>query len=243
MFYIISKTFTILLNPATWIIILLLIAYFKRKRVFLFAALSIFLVFTNSPLCDKVIVSTTKNYNNAHFNQFRKYKVAVVMGGFSDVDTVNKTLNYMESSGRLWEVVRLYKKGEVDKILISGDRCTICPKLFYNYMRELGIPDSVFILERKARNTRENATNTVPWLKSNFKGNEVLLITSAVHMKRGLACFAREGFYPHYYSVETHQGTYITSRSFYPNWKTMDTWQSVFNEWIGYVVYKIMGYC
>ena len=84
------------------------------------------------------------------------------MGGFSDVDTVNKTLNYMESSGRLWEVVRLYKKGEVDKILISGDRCTICPKLFYNYMRELGIPDSVFILERKARNTRENATNTVP---------------------------------------------------------------------------------
>lgn len=243
MFYIISKTFTLVLNPVTWIIILLLISYFKRKKTFLFAALSVFIVFTNGPLCDKVIVSTTKNYNNTHFNQFRKYKVAVVMGGFSDMDTVNRTLNYMESSGRLIEAIRLYNKGHVEKILLSGDRCTVNLNLFYNYMRGLGIPDSVFILERKARNTRENATNTVPWLKSKFKGNEVLLITSAIHMKRSLACFAREGFYPHYYSVETHQGTIITSRSFYPNWKTMDTWQSVFNEWIGIVVYKIMGYC
>jgi len=90
-------------------------------------------------------------------------------------------------------------------------------------MRELGIPGSVFIFERKARNTWENATYTVSLLKSNFKGNEVLLITSAIHTMRSLACFARE--------------------SFYPNWKTMDTWQSIFNEWIGFVVYKIMGYC
>lgn len=242
-FYVISKTFTLLLNPATWVIILLLIVYFKRKKVFLFAALSVFHVFTNGPLSDKVIVSTTKNYNNAHFNRFRKYKVAVVMGGFSDVDTVNNTLSYMESSGRLIEAIRLYNKGHVEKILISGDKCIIKPKLFYNYMRELGIPDSVFILEKKARNIRENAIYTVSWLKSKFKGNEVLLITSAIHMKRSLACFACEGFYPHYYSVETHQGTIITGRSFYPNWKTMDTLQSVFNEWIGIGVYKMMGYC
>jgi len=96
MFYIISKTFTLFVNPATWVIILLLIAYLKRKKAFLFAALSVFLVFTSGTLCDKVIVSTTKNCNNMHFNQFRKYKVAVVMGGFSDVDTVN------ELNGKLW---------------------------------------------------------------------------------------------------------------------------------------------
>jgi hypothetical protein len=33
------------------------------------------------------------------------------MRGFSDVDTVNKILNYMESSGMLIEGIRLYTRG------------------------------------------------------------------------------------------------------------------------------------
>ncbi len=66
---------------------------------------------------------------------------------------------------------------------------------------------------------------------------------SAIHMKRSVACFACECFYPDYYSVDTHQGIRNTARSFYPDWKTACTWQAIFNEWIGLMVYRIMGYC
>ena len=244
MFYIISKIFTILLNPATWIIILLLIAYFKQKKVFLFAALSVFLVFTNGPLCDKVVVSTTKNYNNTHFNQFRKYKVAIVMGGFSDLDSANRVITYSDHSGRLMEALLLYKKGVVGKILVTGDAC--CNRdttIFLHYMREMGVPDSTFIVEQRALNTRQNVTYSLPLLKGRCTDRQTLLITSALHMKRSLACFAREGFCPDFYSVETHRKMYNTTRQFYPDWSVTSTWQAVFNEWIGLVVYKIMGYC
>ncbi len=106
MFYLISKTFTLFLNPITWMIILLLIAYKKRKRIFLLFALLAFLFFTNAPICDRVIASSTKN----NFNTQKKYKLAIVMGGFSNMDSINRVLTYMESSGRLWEAVRLYKQ-------------------------------------------------------------------------------------------------------------------------------------
>lgn len=66
------------------------------------------------------------------------------MDGFSDVNRVNRTLNYMESMGRLIETIRLYKRGQVGKIFISGDFCCIDPVLLFNYTRDLGVPDSVF---------------------------------------------------------------------------------------------------
>ncbi|WP_321438101.1 hypothetical protein [uncultured Bacteroides sp.] len=55
--------------------------------------------------------------------------------------------------------------------------------------------------------------------------------------------FASLGFYPDFYSVNTHQGKINTLRNFYPDWSVACTWQSIFNEWIGYVVYKVVGYC
>ncbi len=242
MFYLISKTFTLFLNPITWIVILLLIAYKTRKRIFLLFALLALLVFTNGPLCNKVITSTTQEYSNEHFDAHKKYKVALVMGGFSEIDRTNGVLNYTEASGRLWESVRLYKRGQVEKILITGDNCCRDTVLFFNYMRELGVPGSAFIIEPRALNTRQNVVYTMPLIKGRYKDKEMLLITSALHMKRSLACFAREGVYPDFYSVDTHQGIRYTARDFYPNWHIACIWQAVFNEWIGMVVYRIAGY-
>jgi len=164
------------------------------------------------------------------------------MGGFSGIDQKNRVLNYMESSGRLWESVRLYKRRQVEKVLITGDKCCQDSALLFNYMREFGVPDSVFIIEPKALNTRQNVLYTMPLIKKIYKDKEVLLITSALHMKRSLACFAREGFHPDFYSVDTHQGKRYTFRDYYPDWKVAYTWQAIFNEWIGIVIYRIIRY-
>lgn len=135
------------------------------------------------------------------------------------------------------------KEDRVEKILITGDNCCRDTTLFFNYMRELGVPGSAFIIEPRALNTRlQNAVYTMPLIKGRYKDKEMLLITSALHMRRSLACFAREGAYPDFYSVDTHQGMHYNARDFYPNWHTACIWQFIFNEWIGLVVYRITGY-
>lgn len=63
-------------------------------------------------MCDKVITSTTQKYSNEHFDAHKKYKVALVLGGFSGIDRTNGVLNYTEASGRLWESVRLHERGQ-----------------------------------------------------------------------------------------------------------------------------------
>lgn len=157
---------------------------------------------------------------------------------------MNRIITYSDQSGRLMEALRFYKKRTVGKILITGDYCcSVDTTLFYNYMRELDVPDSAFIIERNALNTRQNATYSMLLVKGRYTDRETLIITSALHMKRSLACFAKEGFRPDYYSVDTHQGTSTELRQFYPNWKVAVLWQAVLNEWIGNVVYNIVGYC
>lgn len=147
-----------------------------------------------------------------------------------------------DRADRLWEAVRLWRNGTIEKILITGDGTSIVQpdgtsteKLFLQYMEEMGIPQKVFILEKQALNTRQNALFTAEILKKeNIKGEECLLITSATHMKRSLACFKKTGIHPDYFPVNTYDTPKIINhRTFYPQWEAAIEWQELMNEWIG----------
>ena len=55
-----------------------------------------------------------------------------------------------DRADRLWEAVRLWRNGTIEKILITGDGTSIVQpdgtsteKLFLQYMEEMGIPQKV----------------------------------------------------------------------------------------------------
>ena len=182
----------------------------------------------------------------------KRYKLAIVMGGFASMNRETGQMRYeQDRADRLWEAVRLWRNGTIEKILITGDGTSIVQpdgtsteKLFLQYMEEMGIPQKVFILEKQALNTRQNALFTAEILKKeNIKGEECLLITSATHMKRSLACFKKTGIHPDYFPVNTYDTPKIINhRTFYPQWEAAIEWQELMNEWIGDRVYQIMGY-
>ena len=75
--------------------------------------------------------------------------------------------------------------------------------------------------------------------------DSVLLITSAMHMPRSVACFEKIGFkvkaYPtDFKKKDTEQG--ILSVLF-PTAKNFDTISNLIREMAGFVIYKIVGYC
>jgi len=94
------------------------------------------------------------------------------------------------------------------------------------------------LIESKSRNTKENALETAKILDTN---NEYILITSAIHMKRSQLCFKNAGLQTIPFPVDnvmTYKSRNI-ERILLPRAKTLESWEELIHEVIGYYIYKI----
>ena len=197
MFFAISKILAFLIKPIVWIFLLLTFAItFKRKRKkILYLLLSIFYFFSNEFIADRCSMmwepppKTISSLPN-------DYKYGIVLGGYSSFNKKTKNINFNASGDRLISAIELYNIGKINKIIISGGN----GELFNDSMNEaewskdflirMGVKNNDILLESESRNTMENAQNTSKLINVNFS-KKLLLITSAVHMKRALYCFRK----------------------------------------------------
>ena len=112
--------------------------------------------------------------------------------------------------------------------------------------RELGVgvPAEAILVEDKSRNTHENAAFTKVLLQQQPQLKKLLLVTSAFHMRRAKGCFQKESIQADVYPADF----YASDRSFdltviLPQESSLANWRRLFHEMLGYVVYKVMGYC
>lgn len=116
----------------------------------------------------------------------------VLLGGcisFNTNELVYAELH--EASDRVWHAARLYKAGKAPVILMTGEGEENGAKAL---LRDLGVPDTAMLIEPNARNTEENAAFTARVLaerKTNTAPSRVLLVTSALHMRRAMLMFER----------------------------------------------------
>ena len=170
MFFELSKLLNFFLFPVTWIVALLIGSMALRKypwvrKLCLWGSAVLFLVFTNGPLFDLAKSSMIEEYRFPHWEEVKLYRVAIVMGGFAGMNKERGILQYEQNrADRLWEAVRLFRTGKVNRILITGDpSSSLKPDgsstdtEFLRYMQEHGIPPDIFLLEQQARNSKENA--------------------------------------------------------------------------------------
>lgn len=255
MFFIISKALKIFILPLTWIFLLLVLAYFvknkKWRRGLFISAMVLLLIFTDKPLLQWAQYMTTKEYCHQQPSK-TYYQVAVVMGGYSNgMDSASMQIDFIDNRGsRLWDAIRLYESGTVDKIMISGDATITKDKngnssaeTFKRYLSGFGIHDNDIILEQKARNTRENAIYSIAILDSlGYTPDQCLLVTSASHLKRSLACFEAEEWTLDGYATNVYPKPHPKLYQFFPQWKPLTDWKELLNEWVGGIAYKIFGY-
>lgn len=255
MFFVVSKILKVFLFPLTWILGLLVVAHFvknKKWRKSLFVtAIIILVVFSNKPLLQWSQFMTTRSYSHQKMPD-KYYNVAVIMGGYGNgMDTACMQISYNYDRGaRLWDAVRLYESGIVEKIMISGDATVRSSaddnsdaEAFRRYLGDFGVHDSDIILEKQARNTRENATYSIAILDSlGYRPEQCLLVTSATHMRRSLSCFEQEGWTLDGYATNIYPKPRLQFYSFIPNWNALVDWHELLNEWFGSIVYKIVGY-
>jgi len=252
-FFYISKILHFLISPLTWILILLLTALLlknsRKARRVLIAAVCIFLFFSNSFIVDEFVrLSETQMVMD---EQLGTYDAAIVLGGgMVTIDRPHQRLIFWDNSDRLMQVIRLYKKGIVKKMLFSSGSGSIVysdireAALLKHYLAEIGIPDKDILVDSLSNNTHENAVNSAGILRDSLPQGKFLLITSALHMARAKACFKKQGIDADIFPTSKMSGKRRWDIGFLlvPDVANIATWERLLHEWLGYVVYYIAGY-
>ena len=254
MFFYLSKILLFLLTPVVWIFLLLswgiLTKNSKRKKRLLWTTLILFYFFSNPFITDE-FVRLYEERNQTYSELTETYDVAIVLGGFSDYDAAQELIQFHFATDRLMAGIKLYKTGKAKKIMISsGSGRIMKPNQkeslhIENYLLEIGIPAEDIIIESASKNTYENAVNTTEILNEQYTNGNFILVTSAIHMPRAKRCFEKAGLTVTPFSVDQQAGErkYIIDHLFIPNVDSFARWQQLIKEWMGFISYKLVGYC
>jgi len=125
--------------------------------------------------------------------------VIVVLGGGIDPPTSRTPYpNLGAAADRYWHAFRLWRAGKAPEILISGgalpwrDAGSSEAEAAVAFLTDLGVPANRIVLEPASLDTRGNAQLSANLLRA--RGAErVLLVTSALHMRRALMHFDAVG--------------------------------------------------
>jgi uncharacterized SAM-binding protein YcdF (DUF218 family) len=246
MFFILSKIFTTLIFPLSWIILILLWRAFaqseKKRKDLLISAIVIFLVFSNI----LVVSSFAKIWDIAPVQlSGKKYSCGILLGGFTSYD--GKDNGYFNgASDRFIQAVKLYQEGIIEHILVSGGNGSLIADKFREgeWVKEqllaVGIPANAILIENNSRSTLENAELSKKVLDSANLQPPYVLVTSAFHMRRAAWIFKKEGMdvipYPANYLVGYNGFSLV---DLLPQVHAMDIWSTYIKEVIGYYAYKL----
>ena len=245
----------LVVNPVLYMVFPIFLSWLfqsvKVKRALYGVSVVLVLLFTNTPLFKFAEEQWYAAYDQP-LSATKTYDYGIILGGYSQWDWKRDRTEYGPAADRLIEGIRLYKMGKIKKIVLASDGSIILkpqkdgpegnPAGMVKYLNELGVPTEDLILEKYATTTRENVTCTMELLGSKLTSSNSLVITSAVHMRRSLSAFQQEGLHPDCYITDTWPDLNGESESYLPSLYTLAQWQELLHEWVGYVVYKIMGW-
>jgi uncharacterized SAM-binding protein YcdF (DUF218 family) len=174
----------------------------------------------------------------------------IVLGGAiePDMSAAHGTAVFGPSVDRIIAAAGLAHRYPNARIVFSGGNAGLDSS---NPAREADFSEAVFegfgfskdrlIIERRSRNTQENAEFSKA-LVSPKEGERWLLVTSAYHMPRAVGIFRKAGFTVEPYPVDWRTGgrgnLLKPSRFFIGGLGRIDT---ALREWMGLIAYRITG--
>lgn len=180
-----------------------------------------------------------------------KYDVGIIFTGVTKGSKTPRDRVYFNAGAdRVTHALQLYNEGKLERILVSGGlgfgqaTNSIAANRVKSFLTMAGVPDSVIVTEPDAVNTYENAVKSAKILNSDYPNQKYLLITSAFHMKRSAMCLTKQGieFDEFPAGFFTDRPTFNFDDLFIPKGDAIGKWDMLIKEWVGIVVYKVMGY-
>jgi uncharacterized SAM-binding protein YcdF (DUF218 family) len=181
-------------------------------------------------------------------------------GGTKTAEYPRPIVELNEAGDRMMYGAWLYHQGKADHILLTGgnvftDTNSVEPPEAYDMlmiMRMLSVPEEAIWLETESRNSYENALYSRPLLVA-ADVDEIMLVTSALHMPRSVALFQKQGFtvipMPTDFLVTEQSWRLVTAPTFMgqlgnvlPTVENLQGTTGALKEYIGWVIYRWQGW-
>ncbi|HEY9011814.1 MAG TPA: YdcF family protein [Devosia sp.] len=254
MFFFISKALWLIAQPASLILLLLLVAFavgFRRKRGLsqVCVALAAVILFACAFTSLGYLALQPLEETFPHPAPPADIAGIIVLGGGMDaeINAMRHGYELNRSGDRFVEALRLAQAYPRARILISGGSGMMFPEgdteaqAGSRFFTALGIDPARIIEEGGSRNTEENARLTRETLNPK-PGDTWLLVTSAFHMPRSVGLFRKAGIdvvpWPTDYFTTGGEG--VGLRLDQPS-ENFSVATRAMREWVGLLAYWLTG--
>jgi len=146
----------------------------------------------------------------------------------------------LPAADRVWHAARLYHAGKAPRVLLSGgitrqDEPSEAQSMRL-FLRALGVPDAAIVREDASMTSGANAQRAAAMLRPRGV-DTVILVTSALHMRRARAEFERAGLKVTPAPTDFESlGRAVEARDWLPSADALDGSGRAFKEWVGHWV-------
>ena len=253
MFFPVTKLVGLLVEPYNLAVVLLLGALIlwrlkrgrRLRRALVICAASLVLVFGSGPVANLLLYPL----ETAHARPAslpRSPGAIIVLGGFTDDPRDNPNFYELtEAADRFVEGVRLAHSFPGARLVISGGSSAVIYRFYKegavlgSLALDMGLPARQVLVDSESRNTHENALHSKRLLAT-VKG-PLVLITSAAHMPRAVACFDKVGVEVVPWPVD-YRRTGSGPGSWLPKPATLERSNVALHEYAGWLYYWLVGY-
>ncbi len=261
MFLYLSKLLPLLIYPLGLSCVLLLAALlsFWRWRRLSFAcsatALLLLLLSSHSSLSSDLIRSLEWRYRPEAATLPRVDAIVVLGGGTKPPLPPRPWVEVAEEGDRILYGAKLYREGHAPWLIVTGGRAAWLgaggppeSEDMVSLAEAMGVPRRAILTDSSSLNTYENARNVKVILRQ--KGlQQVLLVTSALHMPRALAIFDKQKIpaFPaptDYLVVESQarKNFWASLLDWLPEAESLRNTTRALKEYVGLGIYRLKGW-
>lgn len=154
-----------------------------------------------------------------------------------------------EAGDRVLHAARLFRAGKGAVVVVSAGRMPWQPdgpteaETMAALLRELGVPETAIVKEERSANTHDNCLRSKELLDARG-AHDVLLVTSALHMRRAFATCRSAGLAvrPAPTDFWVADGPVRTELDFAPDPEALAFTHAALHELLGFWIYRLRGW-
>ena len=252
MIYLLSKLLPLLILPLGLTLALLLIAYFSRKRIFIFSSITILWLFSTGIVSEALFRLIESPWERRNVKNVPLSSAIVVLSGSRHPAPGKDQINEWTDPDRFFAGIKLFKAGKAPRILFTGGVNPyyggVTPEgaLYLKEAELLGVPKQAMQSTPPLVNTAEEASAIRKLIRdsANSSPPRIILVTSAFHMQRAQKMFERQGLAVVPFPVDFKtRGQWAGNRlkdpiQWFPNASYLNLSTQAVREMIGRIVYR-----
>ena len=168
--------------------------------------------------------------------------LVVLGGGIAPPGAGDVAPDLSSAADRVWFAAQLYHAGKAPLLILAGGSDPSVSRTseaaaMQRLLTDLGVPAAAMLREERSRNTRENARFSAELLRE--RGIEqILLVTSALHMRRALGLFEATGLQVIPAATDHEAKRAPPGLRWIPSTDALDASGRTLKEWVG----RLAGY-